>query len=173
MLIRKKHLEGLLLAGCIVVAAASCSSSSSNGDGSSPASLVATCDKVCNEVSECITSSVLSSCLSTCSELSGVQAGCLDQLASYLACFVGATSISCQGNSLQISLGHCQSERQDVLDCNAGPSPVSGCLDLSGNTACAGTSPNDRTEFCIGVPTGCEPPAGTTNPLGIGTYCCP
>jgi hypothetical protein len=173
MLIRKKRLEGLLLAGCIVIAAASCSSNSSSGDSNSPASLVATCDKVCNEVSECITSSVLSSCLSTCGELSGVQAGCLDQLASYLACFVGATSISCQGNSLQISLGHCQSERQDLLDCNVGPSPISGCLELSGNTACAATSPNDKTEFCIGVPTGCEPPAGTTNPLGIGTYCCP
>lgn len=179
MLIRK-GLGGLLAVGCVCIAVASCSSSNNNDNGNGnggTGNLVSTCNQICSGIQSCVASSLLLDCQDACSQLSGLQGGCLSDLVDYLACLGGATSISCTGGQLHITLGACASQKDSLLNCNAGPGIFSACFALSGSTACTSSSlPKGNAEFCIGVPstsTGCVTPNGTANPIGIGTYCCP
>jgi hypothetical protein len=181
MPIRAKSLAALFLGGATAVLFAACSSSSgttitTNGNGSgagSPGSLVSTCDTICNNLAPCGSASLDANCLSVCDNLNIVPASCVDSFASYLACLAGAKSVSCQagGQYVLVTPPECQSDRQAFVSCNAGPSIVSACLGLSGNTSCAATAPAEKPVFCVGAPSGCTPP--NPNPLGIGVYCCP
>jgi hypothetical protein len=113
-------------------------------------------------------------CSNACGNLSLVQAGCVDPLASYLTCLAGATSVQCGsgGQYVLVTPPACESYRQAFLSCDAGPSPVSACVQLPGNNACGTTAPaGTRPVFCVGEPAGCTSPQ--PNPLGLGTFCCP
>jgi hypothetical protein len=179
MLDRSNALRALPFFGLLGVAVASCSSSGTtngrNGNGS-PGDLVSTCDTICNNViAQCVPATGLyGTCMSACNDLYLLPSSCLDPFLSYLTCIAGATSVTCGGNGqyVLITPAQCQTAREDTLTCNASPGLVAACVALPGNDSCgspdlAGTNPL----FCVGVPNGCTSP--TTNPLGIGVYCCP
>jgi hypothetical protein len=139
-----------------------------------PANLVTTCDTICDHaVAQCgAPVTIYGDCLSACGELNLVQAGCVDQLASYLACVSGATSIQCQGGGeyVLVSPPSCAAERAALSTCSGGP-PVAACVQVPvGNTSCPAATPASGALFCVGQPTGCDP-AGSTA-FGIGAYCC-
>jgi hypothetical protein len=109
--------------------------------------------------------------MNACGSLSLVQVGCVDPFASYLTCLAGATSVQCQagGQTVVVTPSSCETNRQSLLACNPGPSPVSACLTLPGPGPCPGIG--TKPVFCVGAPAACTSPQ--PNPLGLGTYCCP
>ncbi|MGH7270818.1 MAG: hypothetical protein ACREJ3_10350 [Polyangiaceae bacterium] len=169
---------------------ASCSSSNDSGSsfgagglggvGGFGSNLVTTCGQICNNVlADCgVASSLWSECNSACGDLALVPAGCVTQFAGYLACLSGATSIHCDGRTVEISPSSCAAQENEYELCNGGPSPIAACIALPpGNTACgmgAGGPPGPpsalKPVFCVGQPDGCS--AAGQNPFGIGTYCC-
>lgn len=167
----RRRLGGWIV-GCLVLGAVGSCSSGGSGGGSSPTSLVSTCDQICsNVVARCAGTPMLQAdCFNACGALNLVQTGCLDPFASYLACIAGATSVQCGPNAQYVLIvpQQCESDRQAVLGCNAPPGVVQACVQLPGNTSCSGPS---GAVFCVGAPNGCQPPS--PNPIGIGTYCCP
>lgn len=181
MPIRAKSLAGLFIGGATAVIFVACSSSSgttiiTNGNGSgtgNPGSLVSTCDTICNNLAPCGSAALNDNCLSLCNNLNVATGTCVDPLASYLACLAGAKSVSCQagGQYVLVTPPECASDRQTFVTCNPGPSVISACLQLSGNTSCASAAPAEKPVFCVGAPSGCVAP--NPNPLGIGVYCCP
>jgi hypothetical protein len=143
--------------------------------GPVPANLVSTCDTICDHaLAQCgAPVTVYGECVSACGELNLVQAGCVNQLASYLACLSGVTSIQCEagGEYVLVSPPSCEAERTALGTCSGGP-PIAACVEVPvGNTTCPAGTPAAGALFCVGQPTGCDP--ASTDPFGIGTYCCP
>jgi hypothetical protein len=168
-----------LLASALAAAFGSSACSGSNDNPQiTPSSLASTCGQVCNNVlAQCgIAASVYTTCTNACTALLLVPDTCITQFAGYLACLTGATSIQCEsgGQTFEIAPGSCVSQEQDYEDCNTGG--IAACIALpSSSNACAtnvgeGLTGTGMPEFCVGVPDGCA--ATSTNPLGIGTYCC-
>jgi hypothetical protein len=160
----------------LLVAGASCSSGGSSSGGASGLTLVSECDRICSQLSTCgaTAASLEAQCTNACGNLALV-AGCLDPFAGYLTCLAGATSVQCGagGQYVLVTPPACESYRQTFLACNAGPSPVSACVELPGNTSCAtpGSPAGVHAAFCVGQPSSCTSPQ--PNPLGLGTFCCP
>lgn len=182
MLDRKKRLRAWLVIGVTGIVTASCSGSSNGGNGfdGSPATLINKCDQICNNVvAQCAAAAGVpyTTCLSACNDLGLLPQSCLNPFASYLLCIAGATSITvtcgANGDAALVTPDNCEADLEATLSCNASPGLVAACIALPGNASCAappaGGGPN--TEFCVGAPSGCEPPS--PNPLGIGVYCCP
>jgi hypothetical protein len=179
MLDGTKSLRAWLLIGATGVVTASCSGSGGSGLDDSPASLVSKCDQICNNVLMQCTSTTFApdTCTSACNDLYIAPSSCLNPLASYLVCAVGATSVAVtcgpSGDGVFVSPQSCEADREATLNCNASPGLVSACIALPLNASCTvppeggGTNP----VFCVGAPMGCAPPS--PNPLGIGVYCCP
>ncbi len=183
MLDRKKRLRAWLVIGAmgaIGIVTASCSGSGGNSNGfdGSPQTLISKCDQICNNVvASCAATAGLGTCESACNDLGLVPQSCLNPFASYLICLSGAASVSvtcgANGDAALVTPDDCEADREATLNCNASPGLVAACIALPGNASCAappaGGGPN--AEFCVGAPSGCEPPS--PNPLGIGVYCCP
>lgn len=172
---RTKWVAPLLLGGALVVGDASCSSGNSNGGGPSGLSLVSECDQICSQVGSCgVPVSAVAACMNACGNLSLTPLGCLDPFAAYLACLGGANSVQCMpgGAYVFVTPAQCDTDRQALVGCNAGPSPVAACVQLPGNSACGAAAPTSMHDtFCVGEPSVCSSPQ--PNPLGIGTFCCP
>jgi|HubBroStandDraft_6_1064221.scaffolds.fasta_scaffold130392_2 hypothetical protein len=179
MLDRTKSLGAWLVIGATAIVSASCSSSGGGGGpDNSPATLINKCDQICSNVVATCTgaSGAYNACLSACGDLAVVPASCLNPFASYLICLTGATSVTvtcgANGDVALVTPPDCEADREATLNCNASPGLVAACIALPGNTSCATAPAGSGTNpvFCVGAPSGCEPP--TPNPLGIGVYCC-
>ncbi len=167
----------IALSASAIVLLVGCSGSSDN-EPITPSTLVSTCSQVCaNVLSQCgIASTVYEACTNTCNALLLVPNTCITQFAGYLTCLTGATSIQCEsgGQTFEIVPGSCTVQESSYEDCNSGPSPLAACIALP-SSACQtsageGLNGSGMAEFCIGAPDGCT--AASSNPLGIGTYCC-
>jgi hypothetical protein len=171
----------LLSTSAALAAFGSSACSGSNNDPQiTPSTLASTCGQVCNNVvQQCgFGDADYGACTSACGALLLVPDTCITQFAGYLACLTGATSIQCEsgGQTFVIAPGSCVSQEQDYENCNAGPSPFAACLALPSSSACTtnageGLTGTGTAEFCVGAPDGCSP-SSSSNPLGIGTYCC-
>jgi hypothetical protein len=172
---RTKWIARLVAVGALVVAGASCSSGNGNGGGSSGLRLVSECDQICGQAGTCgAPASVVAQCQNACGNLALVAPSCLDPFAAYLTCLGGATSVQCMAGGAYVFVAppQCEADRQALVTCNAGPSPVAACVQLPGNSTCAAGAPASmRDTFCVGEPSTCSSPQ--PNPLGIGTFCCP
>jgi hypothetical protein len=172
-----KWVAPVLAGGALVVGVASCSSGGGGGGGPSGLDLVSKCDQICAQVGTCGASPALvSQCQSACGDLALAPLGCLDPFAAYLACLGGANSVQCSTGPGQayvfVTPPQCEADRQNLVGCNAGPSPVAACVQLPGNSACGIGAPAQMHDtFCVGEPSVCT--SLQPNPLGIGTFCCP
>src|SRR5271154_1476282 len=125
MLDRMKSLRAWLVIGAMGVVTASCSGSGGGGIDDSPGTLVSKCNQICTNVLASCTSTTLapSTCTSTCNDLYLAPSSCLDPLASYLVCAVGATSVTVTcgagGDGVFVSPQSCESDREATLNCNA------------------------------------------------------
>jgi|HubBroStandDraft_6_1064221.scaffolds.fasta_scaffold17475_4 hypothetical protein len=163
------------LVGCSAQNGGTTYSSSGNGSllgpdfGTAPSSLVSTCSQICDQVlGQCDAPiGVYDDCLNACQDLSVIETTCVSELASYLTCLSGATSIQCEagGEYVLVSPPSCAPQRLSLDSCTGGP-PLAACVQLPASNACAGAGP----VLCVGEPSGCQA-AGAT-PLGIGPYCC-
>jgi len=178
---RARGLFATIFAAAIAAALGSSACSGSNDNTQiTPSTLASTCGQVCNNaLSQCgVAASAYTACTNACTALLLVPDTCLTQFAGYLACLSGATSIQCvsNGQTFVIAPGSCASQEADYDNCNTGVSAVAACIALpSSSNACSmnageGLTSAGMSEFCVGVPANCT--STSSNPLGIGTYCC-
>ncbi len=150
-----------------------------NGNGSNsvpPEGLVSTCSTICDNVlAQCgIAPAIHAECLRTCQQLELADVGCVDELAAYLACVGGATSITCGANGqyVVVSPASCQLEKSAYDSCTGGGPPLAACFaqPWRDSICSAARQPSPRALFCIGRPTGCQSVEGGDL---LGLHCCP
>jgi hypothetical protein len=150
-----------------------------DGNGSSqgrPAGLVSTCSSICDNVlARCgVAPAVHAECLNACQQLELANVGCVDDLAAYLACVGGATSITCGANGqyVVVSPASCALEKSAYDFCTAGGPPLAACFAQPWRDAIcsAAKAPSPRALFCVGRPAGCQSVEGGDV---LGLHCCP
>jgi hypothetical protein len=156
-----------------VLSSVACGGQSSGNAPPTPASLVSTCSSICDQLATCnVPQTVHTQCLNDCQYLNLVQSSCIADLASYLTCLTGVTSIMCQagGQAVVVTPPSCATQQQSYLSCYGGP-PLAACVDVStSTTACGVNGAPQHALICVGLPAQCSVPAST----GLfGPYCCP
>lgn len=160
----------------LTLAASSGCSGDDNSGGQRQTSLTSTCDQICNNVvAQCgVSPAVHQDCLNGCQTLQAADVGCADELAAYLACLGGATSVQCQagGQYVLVSPPGCAAQQQAYATCHGGATPLAACFaEPLSASVCSNTSGHPHAYLCVGAPLGCVSPTGGT--IVLGTYCCP